>query len=74
MTKIDLALARIARLPPDRQEAIATELEFLLDGEESGESLLTDEQWAEVQRRLLDANDPLLSHEDVVRSLQEARD
>lgn len=74
MTKLDLALARIARLPPDRQEAIAAELEFLLDGEESGESLLTDEQWAEVQRRLQDVNDPLLSHEEVVRSLQEAGD
>jgi len=52
MTKIDLALARIARPPPDRREAIATELKFLLDGEEPGESLLTDQQWAEVQRRL----------------------
>jgi hypothetical protein len=68
MTKLDLALARIARLPPDRQEAIAIELGYLLDGEESGESLLTDDQWAEVQRRLDDPSDPLLSHEEVAVS------
>lgn len=74
MTKIDLALARIARLPLDRQEAIAMELEYLLDGEESGESLLTDEQWAEVQRRLHDVADATLSHQEVVRSLEGRRD
>ena len=74
MTKLDLALARIAQLPPERQEAIAVELEFLLDDEESGDSRLTDEQWAEVQRRLGDATEATMPHEEVVRSFSERGD
>ncbi len=35
MTKLDLALARIARLPPDRQEAVAVQIEELLEDEEA---------------------------------------
>ena len=69
MTKLDLALARIARLPPDRQEAIAVQLEWMLEDEEAGESRLTDEQWAEVERRLNDETEECIPHEDVVRSL-----
>lgn len=68
MTKLDLALARISKLPPERQEAIAVQLEWLLDDEESGESVLTDEQWAEVERELAHADDEDgIPHEDIVR-------
>ncbi len=74
MTKLDLALARIAKLPPERQEAIAVQLEWLLDDEETGESLLTDEQWAEVERRLREEDGDGIPHEDVVREFSERGD
>ena len=74
MTKLDLALARIAKLPPERQEAIAVQLEWLLEDEESGESRLTAEQWAEVERRLGDETEVGIPHEEVVRSFRARRD
>lgn len=60
MTKLDLVLARLSRLPPDRQEAVAVQLEWLIDDEESGEALLTDEQWAEVKRRIAEEDGTLI--------------
>ena len=61
MTKLDLVVERIRQLPPDRQEAMAVEMEFLLRDEGSG-NLLTDEQWAEVQSELDDPNPELIPH------------
>ncbi|MEQ1619730.1 MAG: hypothetical protein ABL883_15455 [Terricaulis sp.] len=56
MTKLDLVLERIRKLPPDRQELIAVEMEFWLEYD-SGEDLLTAEQWAEMERRMAGADD-----------------
>jgi hypothetical protein len=52
MTKLDMVLERIRQLPPERQDAIALEMEFLLDHEFGEASALTDEQWAEIEKDL----------------------
>lgn len=64
MTKLDLVLERIRQLPLERQEAIAAELESLL--EHPGESLLTDAQWAEVEAALAARDEPVSAHSDVI--------
>jgi hypothetical protein len=68
MTKLDLVLARLRKLPTDRQEAIAEEIAFRLDSEEQG-AILTDEQWAQVQAALADRSEPISTHEDVFARL-----
>lgn len=50
MTKLDLVLERIRKLPRERQDALATEMEFWLDFD-GGEDPLSPEQWAEMERR-----------------------
>ena len=69
MTKLDLVLARIRQLPPEQQEALAAEIEFALDNRPDG-SLLTDQQWAEVQAALADESEPVSTHEDVFARLR----
>jgi hypothetical protein len=68
MTKLDLVLARLRKLPTDRQEAIAEEIAFRLDSEEQG-AILTEEQWAQVQAALADRSEPISTHEDVFARL-----
>jgi toxin ParE1/3/4 len=53
MTKLDLVLARIRQLPPEQQEAFAEQIEYALDHQGAG-SLLTDEEWAEIEPTLDD--------------------
>jgi hypothetical protein len=65
MTILDHVLARLSKLPAERQEALALQLELLIDDEENGESLLTDEQWADVEARLNEP-DETIPHEEVV--------
>ena len=69
MTKLDLVLERVRQLPPERQEAIAVEMEFLLR-DEAEASLLTAEQWAEVEAELADPNPELIPHEQVVAEFE----
>ena len=64
MTKLDLVLARIKQLPPEQQEIIASEIEFMLD-HEGADYTLTPEQEAELARRLADPSREYVSHEDV---------
>lgn len=64
MTKLDLVLARIKELPPEQQEMIAVEIEFMLD-HDLREGVLTPEQEAELDRRLADPNKKYVSHQDV---------
>ena len=66
MTKLDLALARLKKLPPDRQEAVAVQIDWLLDDEERGESALSDEQWAEISARMADSGEDFIPHAEVV--------
>ena len=69
MTKLDLVLARIRQLPPEEQEALAEQIEYALDHRRSG-SLLTDEQWAEVDSALADESEPISTHEEVFSRLR----
>lgn len=73
MTKLDRVLARIRKLPPDQQEAVAGEIDRLLnDVEQGASSVLTDEQWAEIETALANASEPVSSHEDVFARLRAA--
>lgn len=66
MTKLDLVLERIRKLPEDRQEALALEMEFWLDFDACEDSLpLSQEQEAELARRLADPETKYVSHEEV---------
>lgn len=69
MTKLDLVLARIKQLPADRQEALASEIEYLLE-DDGRRSVLTAEQSAELARRLADPNPEYVTHEDVVAAFE----
>jgi hypothetical protein len=68
MTKLDLVLEQIRQLPQDRQDAIAADLEILLRDQQVAR--LSDEQWAELQRRLADPNKTYISHEDLVAEFE----
>jgi hypothetical protein len=69
MSKLASVLERLQKLPLDQQESIAVEIDVLLDDVEHGASLLTDEQWADVEAALADDNEPLASHRDVFARL-----
>jgi hypothetical protein len=63
VTKLDLVLERIRRLPPERQEALAVEMDVLLGHEENGG--LSDEEWAAVEPTL-DTDAEEIPHEQIV--------
>ena len=63
MTKLDHVLERVRQLPQDQQDAIAVEMEFLL--EDSAEGRLTDQQWADLRARAAEDQGPVISHEDI---------
>ena len=69
MSKLDEVIERIRQLPPERQEAIAVEIEFALD-RQTGESALSDAQWAEVEADLANEDDEEIPHAQVVREMQ----
>jgi hypothetical protein len=68
MTKLDLVLARIRRLPPEQQEAFAAEIEYALDHRGAG-SLLSDEEWAEIEPTL-DEDQEEIPHAQVVAEMR----
>ena len=68
MTKLDLVLARIRQLPPEQQEAFAEQIEFALNSQGS-ESVLTDEEWAEIEPTL-DDDQAEIPHEQVVAEMR----
>ena len=68
MTKLDLVVERIRQLPQEQQDVIVAEMEFLI--EHGAESMLTDEQWAEVDAALADKNEPSAPHEEVFSRLR----
>jgi hypothetical protein len=57
MTKLDLVIARVRQLPLERQEAVAVQLDHLVDDEVDGAELLAAEQWAEIERRMAGPDD-----------------
>ena len=68
MTKLDLVLERVRQLPQDRQDAIAADLEILLRDEQG--SLLTDEQWAEVEAELANPDQQYVPHDQIVAEFE----
>lgn len=64
MTKLDLVLARILKLPPDQQEAIAAEIELRLNNAEAG-SAFSDAEWDEIEATMDESGDDI-PHEQVI--------
>lgn len=67
MSKLDATIERLRALPKQQQEALAAQIDLMLD--EGAEDLLTSEQWAEIEARL-DSGEGLTPHEDVVRDFR----
>lgn len=67
MTKLEAVIERLRALPEAEQEMRAVEIELLL---KDGQSLLTPEQWAELERRLANENEATVPHEDVVARMR----
>ncbi len=72
MTKtLEKAIEEVRRLPESEQDAAAaTLMDFL---ESRNDSVLTDEQLAEIDRRLAEPEGPLLSLEEVRARLRRRR-
>jgi len=68
MTKLDLVLARIRKLPPEQQEALAAEIELRLDNAGSG-SVFTDEEWAAIEPTL-DEGGPTKPHKEFAAEIR----
>jgi hypothetical protein len=68
MSNLDATIARLKALPKAEQDAVAAEIDQLLDS--SGEDLLSPEQWAEIEARL-DSGEALTPHADVVRAFRD---
>jgi len=67
MSDLDATIARLKALPKGEQEAVAAQIDLMLD--QGAEDLLTPEQWAEIEARL-DSGEGLTPHEDVVRDFR----
>jgi hypothetical protein len=65
MSNLDATIARLKALPEEERDAVAAQIDQLLDAED----LLTPEQWAEIEARL-DSDESFTAHEDVVRDFQ----
>lgn len=68
MTKLELVLERLRALPKARQEAIADEIDFIIDDGDEG-SVLTDAQWAQVEAALRNVDEPTSAHDEVFARL-----
>jgi len=68
MANLDATIARLKALPETEQEAVAAQIDQLLD--QGAEDLLTPEQWAAIEARL-DRPGLFSPHEDVVRSFRD---
>lgn len=68
MTKLDLVLERVRKLPPERQEAVALYIDLILQDEESC-SVFTDEEWADIEPTL-DEGGPTKPHEEFAAEIR----
>jgi len=68
MSSLDATIARLRALPEPQQDALAAQIDLLL--EQVDDDLLTPEQWAEIEARL-DAGERLTPHEEVLRAFRE---
>lgn len=69
MTRLDLVLERVRGLPQEQQDAIAAELEAMLDPSRAAFQL-TPAQDQELARRLSDRGKQYVSHEDVATQFE----
>lgn len=67
MSNLDATIARLRALPKREQEALAAQIDLMLD--QGGEDLLTPEQWAEIEARL-DSSEGFTPHADVARDFR----
>lgn len=68
MSNLDATIARLKALPKPEQDAVAAQIDALLDS--GGADLLSPEQWAEIEARL-DSGEALTPHADVVRAFRD---
>ncbi|GAN00411.1 hypothetical protein U91I_04077 [alpha proteobacterium U9-1i] len=68
MTKLDLIIERLRQLPKDEQDMIIADIEAALD--HGVESPLSDEQQAELARRLA-GDKAYISHDEVVAHFEQ---
>jgi hypothetical protein len=69
VTKLDLVLARIRKLPRERQDALAEEIEFRLDHDGEHESVFTDAEWAAIEASM-DESGELIPHAQIVAEMR----
>jgi hypothetical protein len=62
MSNLDATIARLRALSEADQDALAAQIDLLLD--QGADDLLTSEQWAEIEARL-DTSEGFTPHEDV---------
>ncbi len=68
MANLDATIARLRSLPEEKREAMAAQIDLMLD--EAGEDLLNAEQWAEIEGRL-DADERMTPKDEVVRAFRD---
>jgi hypothetical protein len=68
MADLDATIERLRALPKAEQEALAAQIDLLLD--QGAEDLVTEEQWAEIEARL-DSGEGFTPHADVVKAFQD---
>lgn len=67
MSNLDATIARLKALPKAEQDALAAQIDQLLDS--AGDDLLTPEQWAAIEARL-DTDEGFTPHDQVVRDFR----
>lgn len=68
MSNLDATIARLRALPEAEQDALAAQIDLLLD--QGPEDLLTPVQWAEIEARL-DISEGFTPHAEVVRAFRD---
>ena len=68
VTTLEAAIERLRALPDAEKDAIAAQIELLLD--QGADDLLTPAQWADIEARL-DRPERFTAHEEVVRAFNE---
>lgn len=68
MTRLESVISLLRSLPEDQQEAWAQHIELAM--RQDRELLLTEAQWAEVDRRLADNDAEVVPHEEVAARMR----
>lgn len=67
MTRLEAVIERLRTLPENQQEVVAEEIESLLA---TGGSILSPEQWAEVEREIDEDDGVRIPHADVMARMK----